>query len=314
MHTADDVILMGSRASSLRGLDLGHSKDVDILCTRKAFQRIVENNLDQIREVIPTKKGMTVIIQRATHFVEILEAEIVEKHPTSRLVFEELMKNADPYINYAWEYELPAWKIATLNDLYMLKESHKYLKNSPHFLKTRSDIMKMRQHGCTIVDYGVFLARQEQTYDYSHPKLNQDKKSFFTDEVDYVYDHDSIHEAMKHYERPAYTYYAVEGEEVLSSKEKFFAQFDPLRQMGVLEEAYVLALERSVIPYDTDPDKAFEMALMKICTSITSGWFREYAWENYDSVMMSYKWDWNYVERFKIALHSGNIKPFKEKS
>jgi hypothetical protein len=29
-------------------------------------------------------------------------------------------------------------------------------------------------------------------------------------------------------------------------------------------------------------------ALDKVCTSITSGWFREFAWQNYDEVVKIY--------------------------
>jgi hypothetical protein len=35
---------------------------------------------------------------------------------------------------------------------------------------------------------------------------------------------------------------------------------------------------------------------MKVCTSITSGWFREFAWENYDNVLDLY--NDKYVEIF----------------
>ena len=54
------------------------------------------------------------------------------------------------------------------------------------------------------------------------------------------------------------------------------------------------------------------MALMKVCTSITSGWFREYAWENYDKVLDLYNelGEDDYVQRFQRNAHL--LKPFKE--
>lgn len=291
------------------GLYLNHLQDTDFICTKEAFHRVISSDMKNIREIMPTKKGMAVRIQYP--FIEqIIEAEFVDGNPVSEELLRTLVANSISTYPSSDEH-IP---VACLDDLYMLKESHKYLRNSPHFLKTMRDIHEFRKRGCKILNEELFKAREKDTYNYSHPNLKQNKQDFFTDEVEYIYDHDSIHEAMAHYDRPAYTFYAVEGEEVLSSKEKFFKCFDPIRRMGVLEEAYVLALERSVIPYDTDPDKAFEMALMKICTSITSGWFREYAWENYDAVMLSYKWDWNYVDRFKAAKALGNIKPFKGKT
>jgi len=54
----------------------------------------------------------------------------------------------------------------------------------------------------------------------------------------------------------------------------------------------------------------FEMALMKVCTSITSGWFREYAWENYQKVLDLYDslGEDDYVKRFEQNAHL--LKPF----
>jgi hypothetical protein len=48
---------------------------------------------------------------------------------------------------------------------------------------------------------------------------------------------------------------------------------------------------------------------MKVCTSITSGWFREYAWENYHRVLQMYSDD--FVVQFKQGLAEGKVKPFK---
>lgn len=291
------------------GLVLPHCKDMDFICTKEAFDRVItDSTLRNIREIIPNKKGIAL---KGSGFMEfIMEFEFVDGNPVSEQLLTELVKNSVLTTSRYGE-NIP---VACLDDLYMLKESHKYLRNSPHFLKTMRDIHEFRNHGCFIRNEELFKAREKDTYNYSHPNLKQSKDNFFTDEVDYKYDHDSIHEAMAHLTVPAYTLYAVDGEEVLSSKEKFFQRPELGRLLGVLEEAYVLALERSVIPFDSDPDQAFKMALMKICTSITSGWFREYAWENYDKVIELYEDDWDYVARFKTKLAAGIVKPFKEKN
>lgn len=193
--------------------------------------------------------------------------------------------------------------MASLNFLYTLKMSHRYLKDTPHFKKTRDDIMLLRALGAQIYDTDWLKRREDEAYRYKHPTLNKDKGSFFSgDGVRYVYDHDKLHEVVAVGIAPAYTYYQVDGEEVLSSKEKFFDNTMQNRIRGVYEEACVLALERAVIPHNTDPEKAFVMALEKVCTSITSGWFREFAWENYDAVVELYyrrnKIDRNYYQVF----------------
>ena len=155
----------------------------------------------------------------------------------------------------------------------------------------------------------IIAERTAITYKKTPRLQNMQKENFFTNNVKYTYDHDTIHAAVKLLDRPAYTYYMQDGAEVNCDKTKFEEQPEIVRLYGVLEESYVLALERSVIPFKSDPDKAFKMALQKVCTSITGGWFREYAWQNYDKVLELYHK--SYVDKFNIALSKGEILAFK---
>lgn len=221
------------------------------------------------------------------------------------------------------------------DDLYMIKMCHRYKKNSVHFLKTMKDIHTLRQIlGGKNADFWMNIRsnfpiteqRVKESYDYGHPKLNVTSKEFFNaDGIDYVYDHDSIHIAvalgavdfgdddylMAHHPKPAYTFYMKDGSEVMTSKEKFMSVPEQIRLHGVYEETCVLALERSQIPHALGKDGgptprwSFEKALEKVCTSITSGWFREYAWENYDKVIELYEslGEDDYVKRFLDNAH-----------
>jgi hypothetical protein len=246
----------------------------------------------------------------------IIEAEIAWPGSTSeellQLIANEPNTDNNDFIN---EFDR---KSASLDLLYLLKMTHRFRKNSPHFLKTMRDIHLMREAGAVIrPEHEEFYKRRlKETLDYKHPKLNQNKKQFFTDDVPYVYDHDTIHQAIKLYDKPAYEFYKKDAAEVECSKEMFFQIDNKYRLAGVYEEACVLALERSQIPYpETDRKKSFDMALMKVCTSITSGWFREYAWENYLKVqdlyyMMTMAKE-NYVDVFNKGLEAGVVKPHK---
>lgn len=182
-------------------------------------------------------------------------------------------------------------EIAPLEVLLMMKLSHRYKKNSPHFWKTVTDIHRLRGITCIYKDkhlgeplLSILRQREKETYDYSHPKLNVRKQDFFNgDGVQYIVDHDWIHTQVQLFDRPAYTMFGVPGEEVLSSKERFFTELsDEERLAAVMEESMVLAIERSLLPHPEKltPEQAYKLALEKVCTSITSGWFREYAWEN----------------------------------
>lgn len=203
---------------------------------------------------------------------------------------------------------------APLDVLYAIKMSHRYLRNSPHFIKTHRDIMLMRKMGANMDDpvlYEIFKLREKETYNYKHPVLDQEKASFFSgDGVDYTYDHDTIHEAIKIGDTPAYMNYIVEGADVMTSKEKFFNCSKEIQLLGVYEETCVLALERSQIPnnFEIDPRSSFVTALIKVCTSITSGWFREFAWEHFNEVVTMYR---QRGEHDYINLFNQNFKVLK---
>jgi hypothetical protein len=80
----------------------------------------------------------------------------------------------------------------------------------------------------------------------------------------------------------------------------------------VLEEAYVIALERKIIPMLNgcgqiiSSKKAFDWAIMRICTTLCSGWFRQFATDNYIEIVKYYNPD--YVKKFLKSETDGLIK------
>ena len=178
--------------------------------------------------------------------------------------------------------------------LWMLKESHKY-KDSLHFEKTRRDVLIYRSSLIgkqNLSRYADLQARREEETYRPKIKLNVSKDDFFSgDGVRYVYDHDWLHTVFAIGDAPAYK--AIQrNSEVFCSFNEWKIAKDTIRQNCVIEEAFVIAMERGVIPFDrldvVTPQEEFllvKKALQKICTSLTSGWFRTYAWESYDSIL-----------------------------
>lgn len=297
------MITIGSRAMKFHNI-LPEGREVndwDFICTFSEFRKWTRDNKSSIKSCTP--------LSDSSYHVRFFDGVNYEFE-----IAWEGTSGADLLNIFEGEYLTPSWQLA-------MKLSHRYLKNSPHFLKTMIDI----QHLQTVselseVQQEWLKKREIETYTYKHPRLDVDKEAFFKDDgIRYVYDHDSIHLTQAHYAddsgnmMPAYTFYMREDSEVMTSKTKFFALPEHFRVLGVYEESCVLALERSQIPYDFKPNprKSFEKALMKVCTSITSGWFREYAWENYDKVIALYE-EWgetDYVDSF--IEHKELLKSFK---
>lgn len=328
------MLLIGSRALVANNPELeGVRKciDWDYICTIEQFTAWHKANKGNLQFAVPTQKGKYYHARDK----DGMNYEFELAWPGT---------SAEKLLNgYSGE------GVATNFDLLLIKESHKYKRNSPHFLKTMSDIKFLREKLGTLSnlyvgqDWELFKLREKESYDYAHPKLNVSSKEFFTgDGVQYIYDHDSIHLAvalmsvdfggdeylMAYHPEPAYKRYMKDGSEVMTSKEKFFSVDENVRIYGVYEESCVLALERSQIPHagiggelgwlrdersGTVPTArwSFEMALMKVCTSITSGWFREYAWENYQKVLDLYNelGENDYISRFQQNGHL--LKPYK---
>lgn len=307
------LVLIGSQALSNYIPDINKSSvDMDIVGEYDECNKFIESfRKDKAIAVYPHDKGKKIIAKWKFNGekINIIESEIAWEDSSA----EKLLKTVVDKDNYIRKQDLI---IPSLDFLYTLKMSHRYLKDSPHFLKTMKHIRIMRNMGAKIrPEFEEFLKiREEETYWYKHPKLNVEKKDFFDgDGVDYKYDHDSLHEAMKHLERPAYTYYIKDGEQVLTSKKKWDEASQEIKLFGALEEIQVLALERSYIPFKDKviPKDCFKMAAIKAASSITSGYFREFIWENFEKINEMYEED--YTLKFELALKNGVVKPFTGK-
>lgn len=293
------MLLIGSRALAYRARHLLYKDpvDFDFISTKEEAEEFLEKrNISNQRYDVEGH----IIVEGTVP----LEFSLVEYSDSSKMLVE-LVSNDPKKITTTFG------DIPSLNLLFALKSSHKYLKNSPFFWKTARDYHAMKHEGCVIQPEHMefFRLREKETYSYKHPNLNVKKNEFFDgDQIKYVYDHDTIHESMKLFDQPAYTYYQKDGSEVLCDKNKFFALPEKIRLAGVLEESYVLALERSQIPHPNimTPKQSFLMALSKVCSSITSGWFREYAYENIFKAVQKY--DDTYVSRFHEHVKSGLVK------
>jgi hypothetical protein len=166
---------------------------------------------------------------------------------------------------------------ATPDAVYTMKCSH--LGWDVHWQKTKLDIIWLESKGCKIVPelYDRLVLEWQKEYgDKSFLSLKQDKTSFFTDNVKYVYDHDYLHELVAFPNKPMYSVCLKDGEDVLIDKDKFDAmEFNDKVQM-FREEITVIACERWLLnPHwkgKVSWTQAYSMSLKKTITSLTKGW------------------------------------------
>jgi len=293
------ICVIGSNAMRLHGILTRKPRDMDVVCSYDELMEFAKTKLSAITETYPSSKGKKWVIKGSNQ--KIIEAELTWPDSNAKELHDLIM--ADPQTVHTSEVA-----IASLDMCYMLKMSHRYLRNSPHFRKTMVDIQTMRKAGAKIrpEHREFYKKRKELTYYYKHPSLMQNKENFFKDDgIKYVYDHDSIHNSVKLGEAPAYSYFQSDNAEVQCDMKKFFAIDQQIRLNAVCEESMVLSLERAVIPHNVEPQKAYAMALMKVCTSITSGKFRQFAWEHYDEVLAMF--NPAIYERFNEHISAGLV-------
>lgn len=310
----ESMLLIGSHALKYYIEISREPKDYDVICTYSEFEDWIKSlKPDKPDLCYPINKGKTIVVKKEKY---IFEFEIAWENSSAADILE--ISKTQSLDKITLPIASSEVRIAHPYTLYALKISHRYLKNSPHFNKTLSDIKIIRKYGFGIIPESLkdwLVKREKETYTYDHPNLNQSKSDFFDPNqgINYVYDHDSIHEAMKHLDKPAYSYFKEDDKEVKCSKEKFQKLPYITQIYSVLEEVYVLALERSQIPFRglVDPKRSFLLALEKVCTSITSGWWREFAWENYNVILQHYNPE--YVEKFWEAERKGLIKLYEKK-
>jgi hypothetical protein len=206
--------------------------------------------------------------------------------------------------------------IAPLEVLYSIKMSHRHYPRA--WKKHMEDIILMHSinFGDDVLGDTTKIREKETAERYGAlktPSLNKTAAEFFDDTVsNKIFIHDQIHEVMAHRERPMFEYIKKDTEKVACSKEKFYDLNFLHQRFCVLEEAYVIALERCILPMlfaggpPVTSAEALDYAIMRICTTLCSGWFREFATMNYGAIMAAR--DKFYVERFLAAFEDGRIK------
>ena len=294
------IIALGSYALG-KYYRLRRPKDLDVLIH---FDDLVEFK-DKFKLVSLVPKSVTKFhgIDDAGFHYEIEVAGVDEESST------DLLYN----LPYDYTVDEMGISIPPIELLYQIKLCHRF-KFSPHFEKTRNDILFLDGLVYKVAQtcFDPFLEKRILETNKKTPNLKVSKDDFFIDVYGDVRQivHDTIHLTQALQDEPAYEKFNVG--QVECSMPKFFELDEQVRLNAVFEESATLAVERALWPYwDKVDDKreyqAFKGSLQRLCCHISSGKFRQYAWENYGNVLAMYK-KGDIVRRFKEGLENGTIK------
>ena len=291
------------------------TNDIDILLKKIDFRDYLEGlGLSNVNLLKVDEHKALIKLDTGTK----LEVFFIENHPA----FEEIYNDFgnDPMTYYAFNKQL-----------YSLKKAHihqpnlKFDKHILDFIYLRKIILNLTYNRSFELSDSNDLADQFSELTLLHkedvekrlgkiktPKLYQkDVNEFFEQSKNSVksyYVHDDMHIAMAHYNnRPAYELMQKDKTKADCSKKLWDEMPLKFKRYCVLEEAYVIALERKIlpqmfgdIPVKYTPLDAFKWALKRICTNLCSGWFRWFATINYEEILKMY--DPEYIKRFIINI------------
>lgn len=168
--------------------------------------------------------------------------------------------------------------------LYTIKVSHAAW--DIHWDKTMLDIKFFKSKGCKL-DYVLLdMLYDEWCKIHGNKKVNLNKynEEFFTDAVDRKYNHDQLHEHFKFYNEPLHTKIRQDLSKAFPSKKMFFSLKVEEQFKCALEEIYVVATERYILPKGMPLKHAKYKAMKQLITSMTKGWFNLFLIEQFDEL------------------------------
>lgn len=295
------MILIGSAAARYWFSELREPKDLDFICKKNEVQIFIRQYKDMIRSSLPTKIENKYVVRLNSSLK--LEFDCAENE-SNNILYNHTKNNYGIFNSAVCEPALLA----------MIKRSHLVVPiNFKKHIIDYHDLLKK----CDITDFHLNFCqiRRKETISrqkkYRTPSLNMTNSEFFgrsDGKVPYVYIHDDIHKVMAHFDKPVYEMMKRDFSQAKCEKDMFDDLSYEFRVKCVREEAYVIALERKIIPNiePTNPEKAYEWALMRICTTLTSGWFRDFAIDNYFIIKNNNNFD--YVGKFQQAISDGKLR------
>lgn len=316
------MIIIGSKALLFqfnRQDDERYNKsDFDVIMTPAEFSEWHKGNRDHIKSLLPKSMNKYKAIVEINGFRKQYEIELGTGGTSSHFLLNHVDEVCDGELSGVF-----GEKYAVLNLVYQMLTKRSHLTYPVHFEKNMDDYQLLKAYLGDIQRdhlmgeyYDLRSNEAKNRYKQKTPKLNVTTEDFFSSKlpVEAYFVHDDLHELMAHHDRPVYTMMQKDASKAWCEKDMFFELPYEYRVQAVQEEAYVIALERYIIPqhgdYCKDSFECYKSALKRICTTLTSGWFRDFAIENYQEAVSRY--DSEFVNKFKEAYLTELIQPKEE--
>jgi len=154
------MLLIGSHALNYRLGKIREPVDIDYIGTFEELVEYQKKHKESIESIV-YESDKKVIIKRKDCIVEF---EVAYEGESG---FDALSFGGEKIL-----FDGTVVTVPDINVLFEIKSSHRYLKDSPHFLKTMNDRVLLKEAGAQITNKEFLSKREKETYTYKHPKLN----------------------------------------------------------------------------------------------------------------------------------------------
>jgi hypothetical protein len=320
------LIIIGSRALFSRFDDIESKKrlenaDYDVIMSYAEFSSWSKKNKNIIKELVPKNsykyRALILINEKKVLF----EIELGEDGHSSSF----LMNNIDDVTDLDYVDPLGfTWKCLKPEYLMLTKKSHVFFPvhfdkniNDYHYLKKMLGDFKITDNMAEYFKLRKHEANIRFKDKHSIPKLNITNDDFFKVSGvsdGRIYIHDDLHYVVKHHDVPVYEMMKSKENSNMAwcEKDLFFNLPYSHRIKAVQEEAYVISLERYIIPQIGEYNDllwCYKRSLMRICTTLCSGFFREFAIENYNNIVENFSEE--FYSKFTLAIKNKKLLPMK---
>ncbi len=299
-----NMLITGSRALNYHFPNYKKEIDWDFIGTKKeVLHWFGEKNITPDIKIFSNLKVYTTVIDSVIYEFEIAEEGY------SGYEYLEASKNEEFSLEYA-----------NLNVLFSMKKSH--IHQPINFNKHIEDYHFLKN--CLVIDHLEYITKKriketDTRLKSKTPKLNQTVDEFVKESqsvLNRIYDHDDLHKIVAYYNEPLYFKIQPSHDVVMCSKKLWDKLNYEDKIKCIHEEAFVIALERKIIPMLFQKgdlytkEKAVKWALMRICTTLASGWFREFAIENYFQIVN--RINYIFIDNFFEKYENNTIKLYTE--
>jgi hypothetical protein len=320
------MIVIGSKALTFRleqteeVVERWYKTDYDVLMSIDEFKSWCSRYKEEIIKLYPTQENKYKAILSKYGRKKQYEIEIGYEGTSAEFLLKHEQNVTDCAV-FGYFGEL--FNALSLQYQFLTKRSHliypvHFEKNMNDYHLIKSLIGDFKRDELMQEYYKLRAAEAKERYSrFKTPKLNVTNEDFFSSKlaVENYFVHDDIHEVMKHHDVPVYEMMKRDFGLAKCEKDMFFALPYDYQIQAVQEEAYTIALERYIVPQAGEDWQnylnCYKKALMRICTTLCSGWFRSFAIENYNVIVERYNPD--FVKRFKAAFDTGEIKALEDK-